>query len=129
MCYGSWTLRWFWVLSSGFNMLAASSHFAVATTWCSKPVRLCIWSPMTMQVRDYLAAWSSHLSGTHMPIKGEGVDTQPLPSEPHLDNGPQMELTTRDLWDLDNDQLQEALEVVQFKTARKEGAAPTHNSP
>ena len=63
-----------------------------------------------------------------MPVQGVGVDTQPLPSESHLDNRAWMELTTRDLWNLDNDQLREMLEAVQFKTAKREGATPMYSS-
>ena len=77
-----------------------------------------------MQVRDYIATWNSHPSCVQVPVQGEGVDTQPLSSKPHLDNGPQVELITRDLQDLDNDQLQEVLEAVQFETARQEWAMP-----
>ena len=57
------------------------------------------------------------------------MDTQPLSSKPHLDNGPQVELNTRDLQDLDNDQLKEVLETVQFETTRREEAASPHCSP
>ena len=42
---------------------------------------------------------------------------------PNLDDGPQMELI-RDVWDLDDDQLQEALEPLQMETARREGQHP-----
>ena len=90
----------------------------------AKPVRLHIWPLITVQVRDYIAMQSSHPSGPQAPVQGEGVDTQTLPSKSHLDNGPQMELTTRDLWDLDNDQLREALEAVQFGIARREALCP-----
>ena len=56
-----------------------------------------------------------------------GVDTQPLPSEPNPDDGPHMELT-RDVWDLDDDQLWEMLEALQMETARRKGAALPHRS-
>ena len=49
------------------------------------------------------------------------MDAQPLPSEPHLDNGLQTDLATRDL---DDDQLSELLEAIQLETARKEGPHP-----
>ena len=52
-----------------------------------------------------------------------GVYTQPLPSVPSLDNGPQMELT-RVVWDLDDD-----LEALQIEMGRREGKAPPHRSP
>ena len=55
------------------------------------------------------------------------MDTQPLPSEPSLDNGPHSELI-RDVWHLD-DQLLEALEALQMETARREGMAPKHRLP
>ena len=41
--------------SSSSNMMAASCHFAVATDWHSKLVRLSIQPLMTMQVRDYIS--------------------------------------------------------------------------
>ena len=77
-----------------------------------------------MQVRDYIAAQSSHPSDTQVPVHCEGIGTQPLPSGPHLDNRPQTDLATRDLWDLDDDQLWEVLEAVHLETARWEGAIP-----
>ena len=52
------------------------------------------------------------------------METQPHPSEAHLDSGPRTELT-RDLQDLDYDQLQEVLEAVQLEAARMEGLHPT----
>ena len=113
--------------SSSSNMMAASCHFAEAMNWHGKPVRLHIQPPMTVQVRDYNAMWSSHPFGTQTPVQGEGMDTQPLPSKPHLDNRPQTELTTRDIWNLDNDQLRDALEAVQFMTARREGFCTPHS--
>ena len=104
--------------SSSSNMMATSCCFAVAMNWCGEPVKLHMWPLMTTQVRDYIAAWSSHPSSTQAPVMGEGVEAWPLPSEPYLDNGPQMDLTTRNLWDLDDDQLWEALEAVLLETAR-----------
>ena len=74
-------------------------------------------------VSDYIATQSSHpVALGHLSRVRVGYPTPP--SEPHLDNGPQMELT-RDLWNLDDDQLWEVLEAGQLKAARKEGAA-TH---
>ena len=99
----------------------------MAIVWHGKPVKLCIWALMTMQVRDYIATWSSHPSGTQAPVKGKGVDARPLPSESHLDNGSQRELT-KDLCDLDDDQLWEALEAAQLKPDR-EGTAPHMGLP
>ena len=81
--------------------MAVSCHFAVATNWHGKHVKFHIWSPMTMQVRDYIATQCSCFSGAQTPVQGEGVDAWPLLSQPHLDNGPQMDLTTRDIWDLE----------------------------
>ena len=51
------------------------------------------------------------------------METWHLPSESHLDNGPWTELT-RDVWDLGDDQLWEALEAVQLEAARREGHTP-----
>ena len=82
-----------------------------------------------MQVRDYIPARSSHPSDAWVPVQGEGVDTQSLPCEPQLDDGPWMKLTTRDLGDLDDDQLLEVLEAVQLKTARRVGATPHTGHP
>ena len=48
------------------------------------------------------------------------MDNWPLPSKPSLDNRAQMELT-RDVQDLDDDQLWEVLEALQMETARREG--------
>ena len=100
--------------SSTSNMIAMLCHFAVAMNWHGEPVKFPIWPLMPMQVRNYIAAQSSHLSGTQAPVQGEGMDAQPLPSKPHLDNGPWMDLATRDLWDLDSNQLWEALEAIQL---------------
>ena len=115
--------------SSGSNMMAALCHFAVAMNWYGKPVKLCIWFLTAMQVRDYIAMCSSHPSGAQAPVQCDGVDTQALPSEPHLDNGLQTELITRYLQNLEDDQLQELLETVQFETARMEGPHPHVNHP
>ena len=49
--------------SSSPSMMAALQCLAVAMTWCDEPFWLCIWPPMTIQVRDYIAATSSHPSG------------------------------------------------------------------
>ena len=68
--------------------MAALHHFAAAMYWHGKPLKLCIWPLMTMQVRDYIATWSGHPSGVQVPVHVDGVDMQPLPIEPPLDNGP-----------------------------------------
>ena len=55
---------------------------------------------------------------------------QPLPSRPSLDEGPseaqtsmpQMELT-RDVWDPNDDQMQEVLEALQIKMTQEKGVA------
>ena len=83
---------------------------------------------MSVQVRNYIAARSSHPSGVQVPAQGGTVETGPLPSKPHLDNGPQTELT-RDLLDLDYDQLWELLEAVQLEAARREGPHPIWVTP
>ena len=77
-------------------MMAVLQCFAVATTWCNEPVQLCIWPPMTMQVRDYIAATSSCPSGVPALAQGEEVETLPSPSEPHPNNEPQSDLS----WDI-----------------------------
>ena len=83
---------------------------------------------MSIQVRDYIAARSSHPSGTHLLTQGGDMKTQPLPSKPHLDNGPQPELT-RDIWDLDYDQLCGLLKAFLMEIARREWVAPPHRLP
>ena len=47
---------------------------------------------------------------------------------PSLDEGPQTELT-RDVEDLNDDQLWEVLEALQMEMARREGLAPPHGLP
>ena len=47
---------------------------------------------------------------------------------PSLADGPQMELT-RDVCNLDDDQLWEALEAFQMEMARREGEAPLQGHP
>ena len=83
---------------------------------------------MILQVRDYIAARSSHPSGTQVPAQGGEVETQALPSEPSLDDGSQRELI-QDIGDLDNDQLWEVLEALHMEIARREGAASQHRLP
>ena len=56
------------------------------------------------------------------------MGAQPLPSKPQLDDGPRQEVT-RDVWDLDDDQLWEVLEALQMKTARREGVASPYRLP
>ena len=63
------------VFSSGPSMMAASQHFAVATTWPDELVQLCFWPPTTMLVRDYIAATSSHPSGALTLAQGKEVET------------------------------------------------------
>ena len=111
---------------SDFYLMATICHFTVATVWCGKPEKLCIWPLMSACEKLHCCKEKSPLWCASACLGGE-METQPLPSEPHLDNGPQTELT-RDLWDLDDDQLWEVLEAVQLEAARREGAAPPHGS-
>ena len=69
-------------------------------------------------------------------MQGRGVSVQPLPSVPSPDEEPseaqasipQVELT-RDIWDLNNDQLWEVLETLQTKVAQREGQHPYWHHP
>ena len=107
------TVLAFW---SDSNMMAAMHCLTAAMVWHGEPIKLHILPLKGRQERDYITVSSSaHLVLKHM--FRMGVDTQPLSSVPNLDNGPWMELT-RDVWDLDNDQLWEMLEALQMETAR-----------
>ena len=68
---------------------------------------------MTVQVRNYIAATSSHPSGTPALAQCEVVGTQPSPSKPHPDDEPQPDLT-QDIRELCLDQLLEALRALQM---------------
>ena len=91
--------------------------------WHGEPVKLLI---LPFQ---WVGRWGSTLlqgAVTHWVLKyilRVGVDMWPLPTMPSQDNGPQMELT-RDVWNLDDDQLWEVLEALQMEIARKEGWHP-----
>ena len=84
----------------------------------------CILPPKDRQVRDYVAMRISHLSGTQMHVQGRVMGIQPLPNMPSLDKGLSeaqafmlhVELS-RDVWDLNENQLQEVLEALQTKMA------------
>ena len=93
--------------------------------WCSDPIVLCIRSASTKQVRDYIAVRSSHHSGASAQAPDEGMETQPPPSELSRDDGLQMTLA-KDIQELDDDQLLEVLEAIQFEMARREGATILH---
>ena len=79
---------------------------------------------MSVQMRNYNAARMSHPISAQATCAGWGVDAWPLLSEPTSDSGPQLEFT-RDVWDLDDDQLREVLEALHLEMARWEGSAPT----
>ena len=71
-----------------------------------------------------------------MHMQGRGMGIQPLPSAPSPDEEPletqasmpQVELT-RDVQDLNNDQLQEVLEALQIEMAWRQETAPTVVTP
>ena len=105
-------------------MMAASQQFATAMIWSDKLVWLHIWPPTTMQVRDYIAATSSHPSGALAPAQGEEVETQPSPNEPHPNAEPQSDLT-QDIWELWLDQLWEVLRALHMEIVRGRGCTPT----
>ena len=73
---------------------------------------------------DCIAVRSSHPSGTGAPVQGRGGYLT-CPQWAHLDKGTCLELT-RDVQDLDDDQLWEMLEALQMETARRKGAAHPH---
>ena len=110
------------------NMMAVACHLMAVTVWWGEPVVLCILPQRSRQVREYITKRSSHPSGALKHMWCGGVGIQPLPSMPSRDEGlseaqalmPQVELT-RDVWDLNNDQLWEALEVLLIKMAWREG--------
>ena len=63
------TVLAFWCNS---NMIATLHHLAASMVWCGNAIKLHIKSLMSMQVRDYIAARSSHFSGAWMPVIGMG---------------------------------------------------------
>ena len=87
-------------------------------------------------MREYVTKRDHHPSGAGTPMQSRGVSIWPLSSVPSPDKEPleaqapvpQAKLT-RDVWDLDNDQLWEVLETLQTKLAQREGAAPLMGSP
>ena len=109
-------------------MMVASQCFAAAMTWHGELVWLCIWPPMTMQVRDYIAATSSHPSGTPVLAHGEEVETHPSPSMLYPDTEPWLDLTSY-ICELDLDQLWVMLRALLIEIAGREGAAPPQGCP
>ena len=114
----------FW---SNSKMMAALYQLAAATVWHGDPIVLHIGPSSTRQVRDYIAMSSDHPSGTSMQASIERAEFQPPPSNPSTDNGLQR-TQDRDIQEIVNNQLQEALETIRFMTARREGATPPHGS-
>ena len=102
------------------DMMATMHQLTMAMIWWGEPVMLCILPPNGRQVRDYIATRSSHQSGTQTHVHSRGLAIWPVPGMPSLEKGPsgaqasttQAELT-RDVWDLDDDQLWGALEALQ----------------
>ena len=92
----------------------------MATVWHDEPIKLHMWSQTSTQVWDYIAANTSYPSDIQAPVQVRRLNTQPLPNKPNPDDGPQMDLT-RDVQDLDNDQLRKMLEALQMETVRSEG--------
>ena len=68
---------------SNSDIMAASCHLAVATVWHGNPIKLHIWPLMSMQVRDYIAARSSCLSGTQVPVQGREWVPNLFPASPN----------------------------------------------
>ena len=118
------------------NMMAALHHLTTVKVWQGKPIVLHILPLEARQVREYVARRSIHSSGTHKHVQIRGVGIWPLPSMPSQDKRlseaqasmPQVELTW-DVWDLNDNQLQEAVEALQTKTDWSEGAASQLASP
>ena len=106
--------------SSSSSIMAALQCFAVVMTWHIEMVQLHIWPPMTAQVKDYMAATSSHPSGALAPVQGEKVETQPSPSKPLPNDEPQPDLT-QDIRELCLDQVWEELGPLHMEIARREG--------
>ena len=115
----------FW---SNSEMMAASCQLVVATVWCGNPIVLFIWSPSAKHIRDYVAAGSSHSSDASAQGLIDGVKIQPPLSKPSPDEGLQWTLT-RDICELDNDQLWKVLEAIRFETARREWQHPYTGHP
>ena len=111
-------------------------HLTVATVWWGEPIMLFILPPQDRKLRQYVTVKSSHQSGTPTHVQGGGVGTQPLPSMPSLDKGlleaqtpMSQEELTRDVQDLDDDELWELLEALQTETTRREGTGSPLGSP
>ena len=79
-------------------------------------------------VKNYIAIRSSHPSSAEIHVQGRGWIPSLSPACPVWDDGAQMELT-RDVREFDDDQLWEALEVLQIEMARREGATPHMGHP
>ena len=110
-------------------MMASMHCLNVAMVWWGKPVILHILLSKGRQVREYIAARSSHPLGIWTHIKGRDLGVQPLANVPSLEEGlseaqmsmSQMELI-RDVWYLDDEQLWEVLEALQTKMAQRDGS-------
>ena len=108
-------------------MMAVMYHLTMAKVWWGEPVMLHILPLQGRQVREYITMRSSHQSGAWIHVQGRGVGTWPLPRMPNLDKGLSeaqvpmpLEELSRDVWDLDNDQLWEVLEALQTEMAWRE---------
>ena len=114
-------------------MMAMTHHLMATKVWWDKPIMLCILPPKGRQVRKYIAKKGSHPSGTQTHMQGRGVGIQPLPSPEEGLSKVQTSMSqaqpTRDVWDLDNDQLQQVLKALQIKMAKRERVAPLLGSP
>ena len=99
-------------------------HLTAATVWQGEPIVLCILLPKGRQVKEYVAVRSSCQYGAQRHVQGRAVGTQPLPSMPSLEKGLseaqasmlQVEIT-RDVQDLDDNQLWEILEALKTEMA------------
>ena len=106
-------------------MMATGHWLTAAMVWHNEPIKLHILSPVCRQVGDYHCCKDQSPLWCLSACTGDRVDTQPLPSKPNPDDGPQIELT-RDVWGLDDYQLLEVLEALQKEMARKEWGKHPH---
>ena len=105
------------VFLSDSYMMATMCYLAVAMVWHGKSIKLHIWPLMSMHVRDYIIKMSSHPMG-HRCLSRVWGGYPTSPQWVHPDGGPWPELM-RNVWDLNDDQIREALYALQMETAKR----------
>ena len=108
---------------SGSEMMATMCLFTMAMVWHDEPIKLYICQPTDAQISAYIAARGGHPSCT--PVKNPGLEvisqSSPCASHPEEEPQPQLHLAIRDL---DDSQLRQAMEELQWDAARREGTVP-----